>query len=283
MKAYANSPYGQIHYVYKGEGPAIVLIAPSKRSSRVHSDLIDLLAKSYCVVSPDNLGYGNSDPLPDQVTIDMLGETVMCCLDELGIRQAYFYGLHTGNKIAASIATRWPERVLKLVLAGHSHSLIPDQDHRNAVIGDLVKDFLKTDTESDSERRALNAWASLYRRIAEVWWESGVFSAGATTDQIALRKRIVLDYLQSVDSTVGLYQANFSYDLGAAMKQISAPTMILEIATPAEDQEYGRQGEIVQKLISGSILHTLHEPLGHTHTLETRAKDLDKILGDFFR
>ena len=94
MKAYANSPYGQIHYVYKGEGPAIVLIAPSKRSSRVHSDLIDLLAKSYCVVSPDNLGYGNSDPLPDQATIDMLGETVMCCLDELGIRQAYFYGLH---------------------------------------------------------------------------------------------------------------------------------------------------------------------------------------------
>ena len=283
MKGYANSPYGQIHYVTEGTGPALVLIAPSKRSSRVHAELIALLAKDYCVISPDNLGYGNSDPLPANASIDMLAETVICCLDALGVQQAYFYGLHTGNKIAASIATRWPERVLKLVLAGHSHSIIPDQTRRNAVIGDLVKDFLQKDASNDHERQTLKAWATLYRRISEVWWDPVVFSAQATTEQVALAKRIVLDYLQSVDSTVGLYQANFNYDLGAAMQKIAVPTLILEIATPAEDVEYGRQGEIVQNLISGSTLQTLHEVIGHAHTLENRAPDLAKILRAYCR
>jgi pimeloyl-ACP methyl ester carboxylesterase len=281
-RGYADTPHGQIHYVVAGGGVPVVLIAPSKRSSRVHADLIPLLARRYRVLSPDNFGFGNSDPLPAGATIDMLAEGVMASLDAIGEEKAHFYGLHTGNKIAAAIAARWPARVGKLVLAGHSHSLIPDQARRNAVLGDLVKAFLKADPPSDSAVRELKAWATLFRRIEEVWWDDALFADGATAAQVALAKRVVLDYIQSSDSTVGLYRANFSYDVQAAMKQVKAPTLILEIATPAEDRDYGRQGENVSKLIPGSTIATLHEPEGHTHTLEGRADDVARILAEFF-
>jgi pimeloyl-ACP methyl ester carboxylesterase len=281
-KGYADTPYGQIHYVVAGQGAPVVLIAPSKRSSRVHADLIPLLARRYRVLSPDNFGYGNSDPLPPDATIDMLAEGAMAALDAIGEKKAHFYGLHTGNKIAAAIAARWPDRVGKLVLAGHSHSLIPDQARRNAVIGDLVKDFLKSESVTDDARRELKAWATLFRRIDAVWWDDALFADADTAARIALAKRVILDYIQSADSTVGLYHANFSYDLGDAMTRVQAPTLILEIATPAEDRDYGRQAEHVQRLIPGAYVATLHEAEGHTHTLEHRAADVARILTEFF-
>jgi pimeloyl-ACP methyl ester carboxylesterase len=281
-RGYADTPYGQIHYVTEGSGVPVVLIAPSKRSSRVHADLIPLLSKKYCVLSPDTFGFGNSDPLPEGATMDTLAEGVMASLDAIGQHKAHFYGLHTGNKIISAIAMRWPERVGKLVLAGQSHSLIPDQERRNAVIGDLVNVLIKPKPVSDDARRQLKAWAALYRRVTDIWWNDALFGDGASTEQVALAKRIILDFIQSSDSTPGLYKANFSFDLGAAYTKIKAPTLILEIATPAEDEEYGRQGEIVQKLIPGSTLATLHESEGHAHTLEHRAGDLAKILSDFF-
>jgi pimeloyl-ACP methyl ester carboxylesterase len=248
----------------------------------VYVDLVALLSRRYCVLSPDTLGYGNSDPLPKGATIPMLAEGVMACLDAVGQQKAHFFGLHTGNKIAAEIAARWPERVDKLVLAGHTHSIIPDQQRRNAVIGALVKDFLQPDGVTDEARGRLKAWAGLHRRIEAVWWDDALFADGDTQQQVALAKRVILDYLQSSDSTVGLYQANFNYDLEAAMRLIKAPTLILEIATPDEDRDYGRQGEIVQKLIAGSTVATLHEAGGHTHTLEGRAADVAEVLTGFF-
>ena len=281
-KGYADTPYGQIHYVTEGSGFPVVLIAPSKRSALVHAKLISLLSEKYCVLCPDTFGHGNSDPIPPNATIDILAEGVMASLDAIGQQKAHFYGLHTGNKIASAIAARWPARVEKLVLAGQSHSIIPDQTRRNAVIGELVKDTLKIEPVADDGRRDIKAWAALYRRVTAAWWDDTLFGDGVSVEQVALAKRIVLDYILSSDSTIGLYQANFSYDLGAAMKKIRVPTLVLEIVTPAEDREYGRQGEIVQKLILGSSLVTMPEAVGHAHTLEHRAPDLGRILSEFF-
>ena len=93
-RGYADTPHGQIHYVVAGQGAPVVLIAPSKRSWRVHADLIPLLARRYRVLSPDNYGYGNSDPLPPDATIDMLAEGVMASLDAIGEKQRSYKSEH---------------------------------------------------------------------------------------------------------------------------------------------------------------------------------------------
>lgn len=281
-RAYADCRFGQVHYQISGSGSPLVLVGPSKRSSRVYAEVASLLSSRYRVLCPDTLGFGNSDPLPPDTTFEMLAEGILACLDTAGIAKAHFYGLHTGNKIVASIAAHSPERVDKLVIAGHTHSLIPDQERRNRTIGDLVQAFLRSETSADPDRRALNAWAALYRRIAAEWWDESVVSGADTRARIAQAKRVVIDYLLSSDSTVGLYEANWRYDLEADLRRVRASTLILEIATPDEDRDIGRQAGEVQKLIPGSTIATLHEAGGHTHTLEHRATDLARVLGDFF-
>jgi pimeloyl-ACP methyl ester carboxylesterase len=280
-KGYADSPHGQIHYRMEGGGMPLVMIAPSKRSSRNHVDVMALLSDRYKVILPDTLGYGNSDPVPADATIDMLAEGVMAVLDELGEQKAHFYGLHTGNKIVSAIAVRWPQRVGKLVIAGQTHSIIPDQAQRNAVIGNLVKGSLAVDGSADAGRQQLKDWAALYRMISDVWWDDKLFAGVDPAPRIAMARRIALDYIDCWGSTRKLYGANFGFDLGAAFRRISVPTLILEIATPAEDAEHGRQGEAVRALIPGSTLVTLHEDEGHAHTLEHRAADLARVLQEF--
>jgi pimeloyl-ACP methyl ester carboxylesterase len=281
-RGYAASRFGQVHYAVGGSGPPVVLIPPSKRSARVYADLAVALVAHFRVVCPDTLGFGNSDPLPSGATVADLAEGTLACLDSLGMGHAHFFGLHTGNKIAAAIAAQAPQRVDKLVLAGHTHSLIPNQARRNAVIGELVKTFLAVDVVTDEAERARQAWETLQRRVADAWWDGSLFGAAGTLAQVRLAKRVVVDYLQSSDSTVGLYEANFRYDLEADLRQIKAPTLILEIATPDEDRDFGRQAEHVSRLIPGSTVATLHEAAGHTHTLEGRSDELAAILTTFF-
>lgn len=280
-RGYADSAFGQVHYVVGGSGSPVVLIGPSKRSSLVFADLSGLLASRYRVLCPDTLGFGNSDPLPAGATIEMLAEATLACLDATGIDRAHFYGLHTGNKIATAIAANAPSRVEKLVLAGHTHSLIPDNARRNATIGDLVKAFL-TAAPGDEAERTLRDWSALHRRISEVWWDGEIFAKARTAAEVALARRVIVDYLLSADSTTGLYELNFRYDLKGGMEKVRAPTLVLEIATPDEDRDYGRQADAVCKLIDGAVSATIHEPGGHTHTLERRARDVARILTEFF-
>ena len=58
---------------------------------------------------------------------------------------------------------------------------------------------------------------------------------------------------------------------------------MLEVATPEEDRTIGRQGPAVQRLIPGAVLETIHEPEGHTLTLENRADDLARIIRGWLR
>jgi pimeloyl-ACP methyl ester carboxylesterase len=280
VRAYANTPMGQVHYVEQGSGAPLMLLGPSKRSSRVYVDLIARLSSRYRVLAPDTLGFGNSDPLPPNATIELLAESMVRVLDAAGCERAHVYGLHTGNKIAAAMAARWPDRVDAVVLCGHSHSILPDRARRNEIIHGLVSDFLAAPSGDDIRQQRLGEWSALYRRITATWWTGAVFAADAAT-AIARAQRAVIDLIEALPSTPALYQANFAYDFAGDLARIRARTLVLEIATADEDRMPGRQGSHVTALISGSVLQTVHERGGHASTLEDRVDELAAILCQF--
>ena len=240
--------------------------------------LMPLLSAGFDVLAIDTPGFGNSDPLVPGAGIEDLAGCVAGVLDALGIARAHLYGLHTGNKIATALAGRWPGRVSRLVLAGQSHSLIPDQVLRNATILDIVHEYF--DPAVPGPATALAEWGAAFQRMAAIWWDRALVAPGGTPDALAHARDLALDELQS-EGTAALYRANFAYDLGAGFLGIQAPTLILEITTPAEDRTIGRQGEAVQRLIPGAALRTIAEPTGHTLTLENRADDLAAIIAAF--
>jgi len=274
-RGYVETMLGQVHFVRAGAGPSLVLLAASGRSSRMFAALMDLLALAFDVCAIDTPGFGNSDPLPPGTTVEQLAACVIEVLDQLGIARTHLYGLHTGNKIATALVGRWPDRVDRLVLAGQSHSLIPDRELRNATILQIVQEYFEAPATGPGTD--LVDWSAAFQRLAAIWWDRHLVAAAGAPESLAHARNLALDELQS-GGTAELYRANFAYDLGRGFTAITVPTLILEIATPAEDATIGRQGPAVQRLIPGATLQTIMEPGGHTLTLENRVRDLADIL-----
>lgn len=128
-------PWGKCHYRVSGDGPALLLIHSSSQTSRVFEPLMDVLS-DYRLIAPDMPGFGDSDPLPDGVSMEEIAGHLVRLLDRLGIEKTHVFGVHSGNKVGAALAANWPERVARVVLAGMTHSLVIDQEARNrAMLG----------------------------------------------------------------------------------------------------------------------------------------------------
>jgi pimeloyl-ACP methyl ester carboxylesterase len=272
---YADTAMGQVHYRRAGTGAPLLLLGSSGRSSSIFEGLLPLLAPHFDAIALDTPGFGQSCALPPGSTIEQLAECAAAVLDALGVGRCHLYGLHTGNKIATAFAGRWPERVDRLVLAGQSHSLIPDRALRNETILAIVQSYFEQPVPAPFTELA--DWAASFARLSAVWWDRALLAAGGAAPQRRIAVNMALDELLS-DGTAALYRANFAYDLGAGYTAIRAPTTVLEIVTPDEDRTVGRQAEAVAALIPGAIIRTIAEPGGHTLTLENRAPDLAAII-----
>jgi pimeloyl-ACP methyl ester carboxylesterase len=278
-RGYVDTSLGQVHYRREGVGPPLALFSASGRSSRMFNGLIPLVSSRFDACAFDTPGFGNSDPLPQGTTIELLAECFIDALDTLRIERTHVYGLHTGNKIAAAMAARWPGRIDRLVLAGQSHSIIADQQQRNATILEIVSDYVQA-SDGNGRTIALVKWADAFRRLTDLWWNKDLVSSGAAQTQRATALSLAADELQA-EGTAALYLANFAYDFARDLCKLAAPTLVLEIATPHEDTTIGRQGPHLQKIIPGASLRTIEELTGHTLTLENRPRDLADILLDF--
>tara|TARA_R110000787_G_scaffold44164_1_gene108253 strand:- start:25 stop:843 length:819 start_codon:yes stop_codon:yes gene_type:complete len=98
-----------IHYRIQGNGPAIVMLHDSPRSSRLHLPTMANLSDKFTIVALDTPGYGNSDPL--QVTdpeISDFAEALHKTLEALRLTTAPLYATHTSAKIALEYAARYP-------------------------------------------------------------------------------------------------------------------------------------------------------------------------------
>ena len=113
--------HGEVHYRAAGEGPVVLALHASPRSSVSLIPVIEALADRWRVIAPDTPGYGLSTPLsqPDP-TLDDFADALVALLDDLGVARASVYGTHTGAALALALARRAPQRVAALVLDGLS-------------------------------------------------------------------------------------------------------------------------------------------------------------------
>lgn len=280
MKAYFTSSLGRVHYAEAGDGPAMLMLHSTPRSHRQFHDLQPLLAGSFRTLAPDTLGFGASDRLPPQVAFDALADGLVELLDERGIVRTHVYGFHTGNKIAAALAARHPERVDHLVLSGQTHSLIPDKTKRDDAIRLLVqKYFTAADAPADDPQALMRRWAADFGLISQSWWGSDLLKHGAAGAAVyAAHQRYVADLILCRDSIVNIYRANFAFDFGAALAAIVAPALVIEFATPAEEH-LGRQAAPAAKALASGHGITLENTGGGVH--DEKSDVLFRLIADF--
>jgi pimeloyl-ACP methyl ester carboxylesterase len=255
--AYAATPGGMLHYAQGGTGEPLLLLHATPGSWRAFRQLAPLLAAHFQVIALDTPGYGNSDPLPGPVSIEAMADSVVALLDALQLPKAHVLGLHTGNKIAAALAARSPERVGRVVLAGHTHSLLVDRQERDDAIRHLVDHYFPRFGADAGGAHRLREWLMVQADVQALWWPQQLLQAKEVSAQdVAIAESMVIDHLLGWRSIVPTYEAIFEFDLAAAMRRMKASTLVLELR-PVDEAHLAAQATAVCGLIPGSRCTTL--------------------------
>src|SRR2546422_309614 len=116
-RVFVATRFGRIHAVIAGTGFPILLLHQTPRSSDEYRDVLPLLGRDFRAIAMDTLGFGDSDPLDGETSIETWATAAFALLDALGERNVAVVGHHTGAVIAAEMAASAPDRVRALVLS----------------------------------------------------------------------------------------------------------------------------------------------------------------------
>ena len=243
-KGYADAPHGQVHFVHRGAGPALVLLGPAPRSWRAFEQVFPLLDDRFHLIAPDPPCFGESAPLPPSAGMFDVAGSIVAVLDDLGIEKAHVYGHNTGRLIAAAMAANWPQRVDRLIVAGPTFTLIPEQEERIAAIRSFIAARYFDDADSSATHAALRSWATMYRTmVSPWWWTEELFTAADPTPIIQALENRIVDELMARRTVDGMYRMNFEFDFAAALARAQARTLIVEIIGRSADAGgFERQG-----------------------------------------
>ena len=256
-RGYAETPEGQIHYYSHGRGEPLLLLHETPRSARSFAPIMHLLGGKFRCLAPDTLGFGGSDPLPAKRRMEDLARNMTHFLDAQGIRRAHVLGFHTGNKIGAAMAANHPDRVVKAVLIGMTHSLVVSRRERDAAIMNIVRKYMLRYRESPDGSHLLRAWAADYHSLAGIWWDPAVMT-GRRITHAALRRQEsrMIEMIECRRSVKQIYAMNFGFDMAATPRRVKLPALVIECRVP-EETHLGAQGPKMLKLLKRGELVTL--------------------------
>lgn len=115
---FADTRYGQVHYVEQGSGHPVVLLHQTPRSSDEYRDVLPLLGRDFRAIAMDTVGFGLSARPDEPWSIELFADAVLDLCHDLGLGRFSLAGHHTGGVIAVEVAARAGERLAGLVLSG---------------------------------------------------------------------------------------------------------------------------------------------------------------------
>lgn len=128
--------------------PALLLINALGTSLEMWDDQVELLSERYELIRYDARGHGQSTTgSRSELSIEQLAKDAVAVLDACGVARAHLCGLSIGGMTAMSLATQWPDRVLKLALCSTA-PYMPSRETWNTRIDTVLKQGLSPLVES---------------------------------------------------------------------------------------------------------------------------------------
>ena len=110
----------RVHYRRCGEGPPLLMVHQSPRSSKEYEPLMREWGAYFTCIAPDTPGFGQSDPLPQvEPDINDFADAILAFLEAVGLEKTGAYGFHSGGIILASALRRKPHRFSALAIGGY--------------------------------------------------------------------------------------------------------------------------------------------------------------------
>ena len=205
-RAFLDTEDGQILYRIGGQGPSLLLLHMTPRSSDEFREIMPILMRQRQVVAMDLMGLGDSDKPPRTYSVADYANTVIELWDRLGIQKSSLFGSLTGGYIAAEVAAAYPERVEKLILGNVFRFDI--EEIRKIFNKNAMGFNLKEDGSHLTSR-----WFARFKAVG-----------GGE-----LNNRCILDDLKCVGSPLypGIAVANYLHFVKERFRSIECPTLIL--------------------------------------------------------
>ena len=113
-------PPRRVHYRRCGNGPALLMVHQSPRSSAEYERLMQEWGAYFTCIAPDTPGFGQSDALPGQPEIAEFADAAAEFLTALGIERCAAYGFHSGGIILVTAMARHAPRFSCLAVGGYA-------------------------------------------------------------------------------------------------------------------------------------------------------------------
>ncbi|MFN3989504.1 MAG: alpha/beta fold hydrolase [Erythrobacter sp.] len=110
----------KVHYRRCGEGPPLLMVHQSPRSSAEYEGLMREWGQHFTCIAPDTPGFGQSDALPGEPDINAFADALIETMDALGLGVCPAYGFHSGGIILVTALKRASHRFTCLAIGGYA-------------------------------------------------------------------------------------------------------------------------------------------------------------------
>ena len=110
----------RVHYRMCGNGPPVLMIHQSPRSSDEYRQVMAQWGERLTCIAPDSPGFGQSDPLPiDHPTTEDFADAILAFAEAVGFDGIAAYGFHSGGIFLMNALKRHPERFVAIAVGGY--------------------------------------------------------------------------------------------------------------------------------------------------------------------
>ncbi len=176
-----------MHIKVIGQGPDLVMLHGWSMNSAVWHDLAKGLAEHFTLHLVDLPGHGQSEWQEGALELDTVVKTLSKVLPE----SAYWLGWSLGGLISIAFASRFPERIKKLLLLAATPCFVKQADWPCAMDVDVFKSF--SDNLEQDQTATLHRFLLLQARGAQYSHDT----IRTLTQQITVEKPPVSDALNA--------------------------------------------------------------------------------------
>lgn len=213
----------QVHYRRCGEGPPVLMVHQSPRSSAEYDAVMREWGRRFTCIAPDSPGFGQSDPLPvDRPTTEDYADAALAFADAVGLERVAAYGFHSGGIFLMNALRRHPERFVALAVGGYP-CFRPEE------LSDVGEDYIPPFHPSAYGEHLVWAWN---RMLEQSWYfpwylpDDSRRMSLAHADPVAVQD-MVMDLLVAGDAYRDGYRAALTAGYDVPPAEASAPPALL--------------------------------------------------------
>jgi pimeloyl-ACP methyl ester carboxylesterase len=145
--AYAAINGINLYYEIHGQGRPLILLHGGLGSGEMFGPTLPTLAEKHQVILPDLQGHGRTADIDRPIDPRLMADDIAALIDDLGLEKPDIVGYSLGGGVAFFTASKYPEKVGKLVMAA-AHvrrdaipaEMLAQQGQVNAASAEFLKD-----------------------------------------------------------------------------------------------------------------------------------------------